>query len=149
MRWVPVFASSSSVPPSVPVELTLGERLYPGLWYPDGEASRAMMASIAKTVGGVFEIVSAVASAWYLIIIGGIAIPVALAFTYMLLLFLFAKTIIYGLLILLILALGAGIWLNKTAWRHRRLMWQLQAAVVAGGIGFIVGRFTAGTGSEE
>ena len=54
-----------------------------------------------------------------------------------------------GLFILLILALGAGIWLNKTAWRHRRLMWQLQAAVVAGGIGFIVGRFTAGSGSEE
>ena len=54
-----------------------------------------------------------------------------------------------GLFILLILALGAGIWLNKTAWRHRRLMWQLQAAVVAGGIGLIVGRFTAGTGSEE
>ena len=54
-----------------------------------------------------------------------------------------------GLIILLVLALGAGIWLNKSAWRHRRLMWQLQAAVIAGGIGFIAGRFTAGTGSDE
>ena len=49
--------------------------------YASDDASRAMMASIAKQVGGVFEIVSAVASAWYLIIIGGIALPVALAFT--------------------------------------------------------------------
>ena len=47
MRWVPVFASSSSVPPSVPVELTLGERLYPGLWYPDGEARRALISATA------------------------------------------------------------------------------------------------------
>ena len=54
-----------------------------------------------------------------------------------------------GLIILLGLALGAGIWLNSTAWRHRRLIWQLQAAVIAGGIGFMVGRFTAETGSEE
>ena len=54
-----------------------------------------------------------------------------------------------GLIALLVLALGAGIWLNSTAWRHRRLIWQLQAAVIAGGIGFIAGRLTAGTGSDE
>lgn len=46
----------------------------------EDEASKAMMASVAKTVGGVFEIVSAIAAAWYLIIIGGIVVPVALAF---------------------------------------------------------------------
>ena len=49
-----------------------------------------------------------------------------------------------GLIILLILAIATGIWLNSTAWRHRRLIWQLQAAVVAGGVGFIAGRVTAG-----
>ena len=49
-----------------------------------------------------------------------------------------------GLIILLILAVATGIWLNKTAWRNRRLIWQLQAAVIAGGVGFIAGRVTAG-----
>ena len=37
-----------------------------------------------------------------------------------------------GLIILLILAVATGIWLNKTAWRNRRLIWQLQAPVIAG-----------------
>ena len=38
-----------------------------------------------------------------------------------------------GLIALLLFVVGTGIWLNRTAWRHRRLMWQMQAAVVAGG----------------
>ena len=49
-----------------------------------------------------------------------------------------------GLIILLILAIATGIWLNRTAWQNRRLFWQLQAAVVAGGVGFIAGPMTAG-----
>ena len=49
-----------------------------------------------------------------------------------------------GLLLLVILAVASGIWLNRTAWRNRRLIWQLQAAVIAGGVGFIAGRVTAG-----
>ena len=49
-----------------------------------------------------------------------------------------------GLVSLLILAVATGIWLNRTAWQNRRLFWQLQAAVVAGGVGFIAGRMTAG-----
>ena len=49
-----------------------------------------------------------------------------------------------GLIILLNLAIATGIWLNRTAWQNRRLFWQLQAAVVAGGVGFIAGRMTAG-----
>ena len=49
-----------------------------------------------------------------------------------------------GLIILLILAIATGIWLNRTAWQNRRLFWQLQAAVVSGGVGFIAGRITAG-----
>ena len=51
-----------------------------------------------------------------------------------------------GLLLLLLAAVSAGVWLNRTAWRHRRLVWQLQAAVVAGGVGFVAGRLTAGKG---
>ena len=51
-----------------------------------------------------------------------------------------------GLIVLLILAVAGGIWLNNTAWRNRRLIWQLQAAMVAGSVGFIAGRVTAGTG---
>ena len=54
-----------------------------------------------------------------------------------------------GLVVLLIVAVGAGIWLNRTAWRHRRLMWQMQAAVVAGGVGFVAGRLTADKGSGK
>jgi len=49
-----------------------------------------------------------------------------------------------GLIGLLTLAVATGIWLNRTAWRNRRLIWQLQAAVVADGVGFIAGRMTAG-----
>ena len=50
------------------------------------------------------------------------------------------------LLLLLLAAVSAGVWLNNTAWRHRRLVWQLQAAVVAGGVGFVAGRLTADRG---
>jgi len=49
-----------------------------------------------------------------------------------------------GLIFMLILAVGIGIWLNNTAWRNRRLMWQMQAAVIAGGVGFVAGRISAG-----
>ena len=49
-----------------------------------------------------------------------------------------------GLIVLLILAVASGIWLNRTAWRNRRLIWQLQAAVITGSVGFIAGRVTAG-----
>ena len=54
-----------------------------------------------------------------------------------------------GLVILLVVAVGAGFWLNRMTWRHRRLVWQLQAAVVAGGVGFVAGRLTAGKGSDN
>ena len=49
-----------------------------------------------------------------------------------------------GLTSLIILAVATGIWLNRTAWHNRRLIWQLQAGAVAGGVGFIAGRMTAG-----
>ena len=49
-----------------------------------------------------------------------------------------------GLIVLLILAVASGIWLNRTAWQNRRLIWQLQAAVIAGSVGFMAGRVTAG-----
>ena len=54
-----------------------------------------------------------------------------------------------GLVVLLVVAVGAGFWLNRMTWRHRRLVWQLQAAVVAGGVGFVAGRLTAGKGSDK
>ena len=54
-----------------------------------------------------------------------------------------------GLVILLVVAVGAGFWLNRMTWRHRRLVWQLQAAVVAGGGGFGAGRLTAYKGSDD
>ena len=30
------------------------------------------------------------------------------------------------------MAVATGIWLNNTAWRNQRLIWQLQAAGIAG-----------------
>ena len=54
-----------------------------------------------------------------------------------------------GLIALLLVAVVTGFWLNRTAWRHRRLMWQMQAAVVAGGVGFVAGRLTVRKGSDE
>ena len=53
------------------------------------------------------------------------------------------------LIVSLVVAVGAGFWLNRMTWRHRRLVWQLQAAVVAGGVGFVAGRLTAGKGSDD
>jgi len=53
------------------------------------------------------------------------------------------------LVCLLLMAVGTGIWLNNTAWRHRRLMWQLQAAFIGGGVGFVAGRLTATKGPDE
>ena len=52
------------------------------------------------------------------------------------------------LIVSLVVAVGAGFWLNRMTWRHRRLVWQLQAAAVAGGVGFVAGRLTAGKGSD-
>ena len=48
-----------------------------------------------------------------------------------------------SLLALVAGALVLGMWLNNGLWRHRRLMWQLQAAVIGGAVGFVAGRFTA------
>ena len=53
------------------------------------------------------------------------------------------------LIVSLVVAVGAGFWLNRMTWRHRRLVWQLQAAVVAGGGGFVACRLTAGKGSDD
>ena len=53
------------------------------------------------------------------------------------------------LIVSLVVAVGAGVWLNRMTWRHRRLVWQLQAAVVAGGVGFVAGRLTAAKGSDD
>ena len=54
-----------------------------------------------------------------------------------------------GLVVLLVVAVGAGFSLNRMTWRHRRLVWQLQAADVAGGVGLGAGRLTAGKGSDS
>jgi len=47
-------------------------------------------------------------------------------------------TVITGLLF----RVGVGIWINHTAWRNRKPLWQLQAALLGGGVGFVVGRFS-------
>jgi len=65
--------------------------------------SAALLGGVAAAVGNVFEITTAVYDAWLYVIVGGVVCPIALAFMYMLLLYLFAKTIIWGLLIILIL----------------------------------------------
>ena len=43
-----------------------------------------------------------------------------------------------GLCVLLVLAIATGVWLNNTAWRNRRLIGQLQAAIIAGGVGLLL-----------
>ena len=47
-----------------------------------------------------------------------------------------------GVGVALVGALLLGIWVNNTAWRHRRLIWQLQAALGAGSVGFVAGRLS-------
>ena len=54
-----------------------------------------------------------------------------------------------GLVVLLVVAVSAGVWLNRTAWRHRRLVWQFQAAVVAGSVDFVAGRLTVGKATDS
>lgn len=41
-------------------------------------------------------------------------------------------------------ALVLGIWVSNTSWRYRKLIWQVQAALVGGAVGFVAGRITAG-----
>lgn len=71
--------------------------------YTQGADSSALLASVTDITGGIFEIMSSISAATSFILIGGIVLPVFFAFVYMLFLFLFAKTVIYGLLILLII----------------------------------------------
>ena len=54
-----------------------------------------------------------------------------------------------GLVVLLVVAVSAGVWLNRTEWRHRRLVWQFQAAVVAGSVDFVAGRLTVGKATDS
>jgi hypothetical protein len=39
-------------------------------------------------------------------------------------------------------ALGTGIWLQSSVWQNRKLIWQLQAALIGGSIGFVAGRLS-------
>ncbi|MAF40887.1 MAG: hypothetical protein CL859_03385 [Cyanobium sp. ARS6] len=41
-------------------------------------------------------------------------------------------------------ALILGIWFTNASWRYRKLIWQVQAALVGGAVGFVAGRITAG-----
>ena len=45
--------------------------------------------------------------------------------------------------ILLVGAIATGIWLNQAAFRNRKLLWRLQGGLVAGGVGFVLGRLSA------
>lgn len=68
------------------------------------EASAALLTSVASSVGGFYEIVTAFVKSFTYILAGGVGAPLVLAFAYMLLLFLFAKTIIYAALVVLIIS---------------------------------------------
>ena len=54
-----------------------------------------------------------------------------------------------GLVVLLVVAVGTGFWLNRMTWRHRSLVWQFQAVFIGGGVGFVAGRLTAGKDSDD
>ncbi|WP_413404325.1 MULTISPECIES: hypothetical protein [unclassified Synechococcus] len=41
-------------------------------------------------------------------------------------------------------AMMLGIWFTNASWRYRKLIWQVQAALVGGAVGFVAGRITAG-----
>ena len=41
-------------------------------------------------------------------------------------------------------ALMLGIWFTNASWRYRKLIWQVQAALVGGAVGFVAGRITTG-----
>jgi len=69
------------------------------------DAAQAMLSSVSNLVGGFYEIAVALTTAWVYILSLGILAPIVFAFLYMMLLFLFAKTIIWGMLILLVLAM--------------------------------------------
>jgi len=66
------------------------------------EAGKAALASLAGVVGGFFEVVASMRGAIWLILAFGILAPICVAVLYMILLYLFTRTIIYGLLVLLV-----------------------------------------------
>ena len=47
-----------------------------------------------------------------------------------------------GVCSLMVASIAVGIWINQTAWRNRRMVWQFQAAVIAGSVGFVAGRIS-------
>ena len=47
-----------------------------------------------------------------------------------------------GVCSLVVASIAVGIWMNQTAWRNRRMVWQLQAALIAGSVGFVAGRIS-------
>ena len=49
-----------------------------------------------------------------------------------------------GLTVAVGAALMLGIWFTNASWRYRKLIWQVQAALVGGAVGFVAGRVTAG-----
>lgn len=67
------------------------------------EQSAAAIKTIAGVVGGIFEVMSSLADNMYFILALGILAPIVFAFCLMVLLYCFAKIVIYGLLISLIL----------------------------------------------
>ena len=71
----------------------------------ESDASAAALASIAGVIGGFFEVVTSLREGIYLILGFGILAPIAVSVLYMVLLYLFTKTIIYGLLVLLVFVL--------------------------------------------
>jgi hypothetical protein len=44
--------------------------------------------------------------------------------------------------VMIISSLCLGIWVNNTVWRNRKLVWQLQAALIGGSVGFVAGRLS-------
>ena len=45
-----------------------------------------------------------------------------------------------GVAVSVAVALVIGIWINRVAWQHRKLMWQLQGVLIGGAAGYVVGR---------
>jgi choline transporter-like protein 2/4/5 len=69
------------------------------------EASQALLSSVSSLVGGFYEIAHDLVSSWVFILSLGVLAPIVFSFAYMILLFLFAKTIIWGMLVLLVIAM--------------------------------------------
>jgi len=110
---------------------------------PTDGGQAAATATFTNFMGTMMEILDPVMNSIVYIIVGGIVVPVVLVFVYMLLLYLFAKTIIWGLIFILIAGLLFATFICF-AWSGVKIAGVSGASLLSSGQSLVNGSAVAG-----